>query len=1018
MMHDLMRSRAVKVLLSVCFLITALPFFTLETSAAVTTGSWTIYYGSSASNYSTISTVTDLATAFNYILSYNWVRIHNTKSGSPDYDLGGTNRNYVVPSGKTVLLTGLACTYSSGHGNDNLFVLNGSTLYVGTNITLYKYNGSAAVRGNTGTNYLYNYGKITASSPAVHVDAQATRTYVYSLSGSSLSGSWGGSASYRTQYTMYRLTPSLGTNMSSLTYSGHFAIPLTAEGLVTTTSGSNITVSGTAATGYTATAQTITMNTNKSVTISAAANKYTVNLDANGGTDGATTEVTATYNAAMPTIASANRPTRTGYSFLGFWDTTSTTSTTRKQYYTASGASANTWDKTATTTLYAHWSANAYVATLDANGGTLGATTKVTATYNSAMPAITAANLPTRAGYTFAGFFDTNAATGGTQYYSATGSSSRAWNKAASATLYARWTPNTYSASLDANGGEAGGTTSVSVTFASALPTIASASLPTPPPGYAFAGFYDAPVASNGTMYYTAGGISARTWDKAGSSTLYAAWQGLPYIVHLDRGEGATGGVTSVTATYGAAMPSIISSNLPTRIGHVFEGYFDEEGTQYYNASGRSVRAWDIQSDDVVLYAKWSLASYTVKLNALHGEGTPLTSYTYGTGATLPTDWVRDGYNFGGWYDNRYLFGKAIETIAPDDTGNKEYFPKWTSTHIVTEIIDSTDEASMFTLEKESNLDAVFDYVVDEEELRGADTVTLSLEVGDILEDNNETEAIRSAADGIEEVYFFDVTLTKTVSVDEEKISSTVSETAIPVMISIALDGELANRSFYRVYRYHDGVVELLSTDSSADEYYAVDAANNQIVIYSMKFSTYAIFANNVGLLFGEKYPFDVQAKVSRESSVTYKMDIAWGSMKFDYAVHELWDPDTHSYNGEAGDWAEGGFEDGNNKITAYNHSNVDLLLSFTVKENLIPGANLSLHVTNSTAGDPAREIILKKVEYEGADTSSVNAFLQIEGRPNDLDVLRKEAYTKAAVITVTADVLLEGGYTPKTSTG
>lgn len=38
------------------------------------------------------------------------------------------------------------------------------------------------------------------------------------------------------------------------------------------------------------------------------------------------------------------------------------------------------------------------------------------------MPAIT---VPTKTGYTFQGYYDTNAASGGTQYYTAAGASAR-----------------------------------------------------------------------------------------------------------------------------------------------------------------------------------------------------------------------------------------------------------------------------------------------------------------------------------------------------------------------------------------------------------------------------------------------------------------------------------------------------------------------------------------------------------------------------------------------------------------
>ena len=83
--------------------------------------------------------------------------------------------------------------------------------------------------------------------------------------------------------------------------------------------------------------------------------------------------------------------------------------------------------------------ANTYTVSFNVNGGTGGQSASVTATYGAAMPAIST-TAPTKTGYTFGGWYDTSAATGGTQYYTAAGASARSWNKTANTTLYARWT--------------------------------------------------------------------------------------------------------------------------------------------------------------------------------------------------------------------------------------------------------------------------------------------------------------------------------------------------------------------------------------------------------------------------------------------------------------------------------------------------------------------------------------------------------------------------------------------------
>jgi len=99
-------------------------------------------------------------------------------------------------------------------------------------------------------------------------------------------------------------------------------------------------------------------------------------------------------------------------------------------------------------TLYIHWKPNTYTITFNRNGGPPNGSSSATATYNAAMPSAT---MPTRAGYTFEGYYD--AASGGTQYYTSTGTSARAWNKTSNTTLYAHWTKNSYNLTLNCTSG-------------------------------------------------------------------------------------------------------------------------------------------------------------------------------------------------------------------------------------------------------------------------------------------------------------------------------------------------------------------------------------------------------------------------------------------------------------------------------------------------------------------------------------------------------------------------------------
>ena len=80
------------------------------------------------------------------------------------------------------------------------------------------------------------------------------------------------------------------------------------------------------------------------------------------------------------------------------------------------------------------------------------------------------------------------------------------------------------------------------------------------------------------------------------------------------------------------------------------------------------------------LTVQWTAPTYTVTLHANGGtiaDGKDVTGYTYGVGATLPTDVTRTGYTFKGWYDNEGLTGDPVTAIGNTETGNKEYWAKW-----------------------------------------------------------------------------------------------------------------------------------------------------------------------------------------------------------------------------------------------------------------------------------------------------------------------------------------------------
>ena len=149
-------------------------------------------------------------------------------------------------------------------------------------------------------------------------------------------------------------------------------------------------------------------------------------------------------------------------------------------------------------------------------------------------------------------------------------------------------------------------------------------------------------------------------------------------VVTLDLGGGTLGNSSDaiqIIVKNGSTFTAPASDGL-TRPDGDTDNYFmwlDGNGNSY--EPGASVPA-----DVTELTVQWTAPTYAVTLNTNGGtiaDGNDVTGYTYGVGATLPTDVTRTGYTFKGWYDNENLTGSPVTAIGGAETGNKEYWAKW-----------------------------------------------------------------------------------------------------------------------------------------------------------------------------------------------------------------------------------------------------------------------------------------------------------------------------------------------------
>ena len=278
-----------------------------------------------------------------------------------------------------------------------------------------------------------------------------------------------------------------------------------------------------------------------------------------------------------------------------------------------------------------------YTVTFDMQGGS-GGTESIYAAYTQTMPDVTP---PSRPGYTFGGYYDRQDGTG-TRYYDIKGSAYGVYNRTENIILYAKWTPNQYTVTLDAMGGTDGGT--FTAEYDAEMPAITK---PTRK-GYTFLGYFTQQN-GGGEKYYNADGTSAKRYDKTDGLMLYAAWSAKSYTVTFDM-QGGSGGTASAEATYDSKMPSVTP---PERIGYTFGGYFENAnggGIQYYYADGKAVKPYDIDAA-CTLYAKWTANTYDVVLNTQGGSGGSTVTAVFGSNMPVIAAPDKPGYLFGGYFD-------------------------------------------------------------------------------------------------------------------------------------------------------------------------------------------------------------------------------------------------------------------------------------------------------------------------------------------------------------------------------
>ncbi len=328
--------------------------------------------------------------------------------------------------------------------------------------------------------------------------------------------------------------------------------------------------------------------------------RYTITYDANGGTGTTPATQYRDHGASAVTLSNGSGLSKEGHT-LSRWDTNS--GGTGTSY--AKGASYST---NADLALFAVWTPAVYTITYKDQGGSTFSGSHVDTpsdhptnhTYGTA----TTLNGATKTGYTFDGWFTTSGCTEGTDV-----TSLGATAYTSDITLYAKWTPNEISITLDANTSNGGATNgSAKIDFgASATKTLTAA---TGAAGNTLLGYYDAPTDGNKVLE-TSGALAAANvtgyitdskWSCATSATLYAQWSTNVYTVSFNMHEhGSTVGSQNIAHGGKVTEPTPAPSDPDYR----FDGWYKEDTyNNVWNFSTETV------TSDVTIHAKWTQLTY------------------------------------------------------------------------------------------------------------------------------------------------------------------------------------------------------------------------------------------------------------------------------------------------------------------------------------------------------------------------------------------------------------------------
>ena len=357
----------------------------------------------------------------------------------------------------------------------------------------------------------------------------------------------------------------------------------------------------------------------------------TITFDADGGTPETSSVKIEKGSAIGENIAAA--PTKENYDFDAWYnDTTKVESTT-------------TFSEN--TTVKAKWTPKTFNITYELDGGTNPTSNPKTYTYGTGTSLADA----TKDNYDFAGWYAENTFTNKVTEITATDSGNK--------TLYAKWTPKTYTITYELDSGTNATSNPKTYTYGTGVSSFAEATKT----GYKFMGWY-----SDSEFKQSVSSISS---TDTGNKTLYAKWaKNLTITFDCNGGTPAT--VASKTATAGIAIGD---SFLPTVTKDSVSG-------TWYDENNNEITKDTVFTADTKLTAKYvGTEKYTITYNNQgHANGNFTAEVRSGAQAPTPTAaqiGTSTGIEFKGWYTDAMCSAANEWDFDTEITESKTLYARW-----------------------------------------------------------------------------------------------------------------------------------------------------------------------------------------------------------------------------------------------------------------------------------------------------------------------------------------------------